>query len=608
MKRNITILLTVVMVVSVFLILSFQLNAAEYSGFKVEGRHLYDMNGDKFIPVGVNKMIIWTDKDGVPSYSEIAKTGANTVRIVWGIDGTPEDLHTAIYNCRANNMVPMIELHDATGKWQELDKLVDYWTRDDVVEVLLKHEKYLLLNIANECGDASISEADFLSGYSDAIKRIRTAGIKVPLIIDGTDWGKNIDILQSQGPKLIEVDPEKNVMFSVHMWWPKTWGYDEQRIIDEVAETVKMNLPLVVGEFGAMWEENEQGQIPYKTIMSECNKNEIGWLAWSWGPGNNPQTFLDMTDDSMYDTLHDWGLICAVSDPNSIKNTAKRPKWLLEGLDPLPTPTPLPDGNLALNKIATASSAESDTYSASKAVDGDLNTRWASQMGSYPQNLTIDLGTSYDIGQIIIMWENAYAKQYAIQSSIDGNTWKDIHNEYNGDGNEDKVSVSANARYIRISGTQRYNSEWGYSIWEVGVYKSGSETSVVTNTPTATPTQTLTTGINLTPSPSPSKEIVINYVMQNDWGEGATASVTIKNNSSENVNGWKLEWNFSGDQKIKNLWCGTFTQSGSAVTVSDSGWNGQISAGNSTNFGFNINYSGTNTIPTEFVFNGSVIK
>ena len=53
-----------------------------------------------------------------------------------------------------------------------------------------------------------------------------------------------------------------------------------------------MELPLIVGEFGNAWEETEQGAIPYKTIMEQCYLNEVGYMPWSWGPGNNPQTFL----------------------------------------------------------------------------------------------------------------------------------------------------------------------------------------------------------------------------------------------------------------------------------------------------------------------------
>ena len=72
-------------------------------------------------------------------------------------------------------MIPIIELHDATGEWQKLPVLVDYWTSPEVVEVLKKHEEYLIINIGNEVG-AQVSESDFKTGYETAIKRMREAG------------------------------------------------------------------------------------------------------------------------------------------------------------------------------------------------------------------------------------------------------------------------------------------------------------------------------------------------------------------------------------------------------------------------------------------------
>jgi mannan endo-1,4-beta-mannosidase len=316
-----------ILIMVMLLLLPFgQASAADtvYPGYRVEGRFLYDNQGEKVILYGVNKMIVWTDKDGIPSYSEIAKTGANCVRIVWSLDESAADLDTAITNCRAENMIPIIELHNATGEWSKLSSLVDYWVRSDVVEVIQKHQEYLLVNIGNEVGN-QVSEADFKTGYEAAVTKMRKAGIHVPLVIDASSYGQNIDILQSCGPSLIEADPDQNLLFSVHMWWPKAWGYTDQRVTDELEETVALNLPLVVGEFGNQWEETDSGQIPYKTIIEQCYKNQIGYLAWSWGPGNNPQTFLDMTTDGTYKTLNGWGLEVAVTNPYSIQNIAQRP-------------------------------------------------------------------------------------------------------------------------------------------------------------------------------------------------------------------------------------------------------------------------------------------
>jgi mannan endo-1,4-beta-mannosidase len=148
---------------------------------------------------------------------------------------------------------------------------------------------------------------------------MRNAGIHVPLIIDGTQWGQNIDILQANGPYLITQDPDRNLMFSVHMWWV---GRSASTISSEISQSVALNLPLIVGEFA------EKGVgcsccIDYKAILQLCNANEIGWLAWEWGPGNGDCGEMDMTPNNMFNSLWGWAKVVTTTDPNSIRNTAK---------------------------------------------------------------------------------------------------------------------------------------------------------------------------------------------------------------------------------------------------------------------------------------------
>jgi cellulase/cellobiase CelA1 len=99
---------------------------------------------------------------------------------------------------------------------------------------------------------------------------------------------------------------------------------------------------------------------------------------------------------------------------------------------------------------------------------------------------------------------------------------------------------------------------------------------------------------------------VVNYAIASDWGNGATINVTITNNTTTAVNGWTLAFTFPGNQTISNMWNATYTQSGASVSVKDGGFNAYIPAnGGSVNFGFNINYSGTNAKPTNFTLNGT---
>ena len=64
--------------------------------------------------------------------------------------------------------------------------------------------------------------------------------------------------------------------------------------------------------------------------------------------------------------------------------------------------------NLALNKPATASSVEGIEYDASKAFDGDMNTRWSSAFTD-DEWLMVDLGKYCSIESVEFQWEAAYA-------------------------------------------------------------------------------------------------------------------------------------------------------------------------------------------------------
>ena len=504
-KSRLLVLLTFTLIAILAMTVVLRAGAAAPDTMYVQGRFLYDRFGVKFIPYGINHMTLWTDISGALSCPEIAKTGANTIRLQWLMTGTAEQLDTAITNCRAAKMVVMPELHDATGDWAKLSQLVDYWVRPDIVAVIQKHQAYLLVNIGNEVGQ-TVSDADYIAGYTTAVNRMRAAGIHTPIVIDAASYGQNIDGLQANGPTLIQNDPDHNLIFSVHMWWPYAWGYTDQRVIDEIAQSVNMNLPLIVGEFGHQWDETPTGAIPYKIIIREAHLNEVGYLPWSWGPGNNQQTFLDMTTDQTYATLHGWGLEVAVTDPHSIKNIAVRPAWL-NTVPPSPTPTIVPSNLVSFNKPVTVSSV-TGANTGPKAVDGSGGTRWESQI-SDPQWIYVDLGSAFPITNVDLVWEGAYATQYQVQISNDATNWTMVHQEWGGNGGTDTIAVNQTARYVRMYGTQRVNSAWGYSLWEFRVFSGGTVlTPTRTNTPpavTPSPTLTHTSTRTSTPGGTPTR-------------------------------------------------------------------------------------------------------
>jgi mannan endo-1,4-beta-mannosidase len=310
-------------------------SGASSSTFHVDGRFLYDRCNEKVVLRGVNEMVVWSEgKDGAPEFSEIALTGANSVRIVWNEEGTAAQLDTAITSALAAKLIPMVEHHSATGKLPDVAaKVVPYWTQADVVQVLLKHEANLLLNIANEAGDDMVTQEAFESTYQAAISALRGTGFKGPLIIDAPQWGQDIDRLQASGPALITADPLHNLMFSVHMWWNDPQG---TRVIQELQQSADMNLPLVVGEFAqhAVY-LCDQSPFAYSVLLDEANTREIGWLAWSWGGVTNNDcadmgTFNMTVGGKFGMWTATWASDVAVDHAHGLK-TAVRPKSIVTG-------------------------------------------------------------------------------------------------------------------------------------------------------------------------------------------------------------------------------------------------------------------------------------
>jgi cellulose 1,4-beta-cellobiosidase len=95
----------------------------------------------------------------------------------------------------------------------------------------------------------------------------------------------------------------------------------------------------------------------------------------------------------------------------------------------------------------------------------------------------------------------------------------------------------------------------------------------------------------------------VDYKVQNDWGSGFTAAVTVTNNSAAKSS-WSVKWAYAGSQKVTSGWNAKITQSGTAVTADNETYNGTLATGGSVSFGFQGTYSGTNAVPATFTLDG----
>ncbi|GIH15262.1 arabinofuranosidase catalytic domain-containing protein [Rugosimonospora africana] len=95
----------------------------------------------------------------------------------------------------------------------------------------------------------------------------------------------------------------------------------------------------------------------------------------------------------------------------------------------------------------------------------------------------------------------------------------------------------------------------------------------------------------------------VTYTVTTQWQGGFGASVSV-NNLGDPINGWRLTWSFGAGQTITQLWNGSYTQSGSQVTVTNASYNASIPTGASASFGFNGTWNTSNPAPSSFALNG----
>ena len=83
------------------------------------------------------------------------------------------------------------------------------------------------------------------------------------------------------------------------------------------------------------------------------------------------------------------------------------------------------------------------------------------------------------------------------------------------------------------------------------------------------------------------------YRQTNAWSGGFQGEITVTAGAAA-INGWTATLGFPAGVSITQMWNGTFTASGTTVTVHNMSYNGSLSAGGTTTFGFTANANGSN--------------
>jgi hyaluronoglucosaminidase len=128
--------------------------------------------------------------------------------------------------------------------------------------------------------------------------------------------------------------------------------------------------------------------------------------------------------------------------------------------------------NVAPDGVATASSTEQnlDRLAPRFVNDDDPATRWASGYTD-TEWVQVELAEPTVVRAVTVSWEAACANAYELQTSVDGTTWTPLKRVDESTCGLDLFTFEAGdpVKFVRMQGIDR-KLDWGYSIYELGVY------------------------------------------------------------------------------------------------------------------------------------------
>lgn len=290
-------------------------------GFHTDGVRLLDANGKEFLMRGYNYSYAWQKNWWGAAFSTAKKYNCNALRIQLS-DGQKSlggycdanQVSSLIKSCKDNHFIGVFNVQD-TGGGNDKNVLLhaaDYWV--GIKNAVIGQEKYCIVNIGNEWmgspgRDCNGKWGDYQENlwsdtYIEAVRRIRSAGIKNTLMIDCNGYGQYADIIWKEGQRILDEDKKyfkdgkPNIIFSIHFYEKACyWDYEKgvgSRVAHSIDKALSIGAPVCIGEY-AYSRKSEEWKMDWETIQDYSKTMNIGYLGWSFtGNGDAESKGLDM--------------------------------------------------------------------------------------------------------------------------------------------------------------------------------------------------------------------------------------------------------------------------------------------------------------------------
>ena len=274
---------------------------------------------------GTSEMLVWAEDPQDPTpVREIARSGANAIRIVWSIYGNISDLDVIIQNVLDVGMLPLVEFHDRNQStdipysvYEELDA---YITSTDFVTLMRKYEATMLL----EYGGLPPSAVDWNEWQlysSRAVRAIRETGVRMPVSFKAPPEKTDLKAMSTAMQQIMAADRFGNSWFALDYW------QDEMKEeLNRWSYLRALSIPFYISEFSGYYDPCPAAETDLSLFLESAAQQQISWFAWSWGSVKNTncgsEGALDMTSNGTVEGLLNWGLFVAKESSYGISKTA----------------------------------------------------------------------------------------------------------------------------------------------------------------------------------------------------------------------------------------------------------------------------------------------
>lgn len=290
-------------------------------GFHTDGVKLLDAKGNEFLMRGYNYSYAWQKEYWDAAFKTAKKYNCNALRIQLS-DGQKslggycyaDQVSSLIKSCTDNHFIGVFNVQDTGGgdDPKVLLHAADYWV--GIKNAVIGQEKYCIVNIGNEWMESpgrdcngewgEYQENLWSDTYIEAVRRIRSAGIKNTLMIDCNGYGQYADIIWKEGQRILDEDKKyfkdgkPNIIFSIHFYEKACyWDYEKgtgSRVAHSIDKALSIGAPVCIGEY-AYSRKSEKWKMDWETIQDYSKTMNIGYFGWSFtGNGDEDSKGLDM--------------------------------------------------------------------------------------------------------------------------------------------------------------------------------------------------------------------------------------------------------------------------------------------------------------------------